>query len=128
MDEHSEVRGDDEPGEQAEARAAEHHAEAGRERRAADRGERGPEPGRQRRDAGGAEGHGQEPVEQRRRLEVRHAVDPRRDRVAVERHLERHLGVEALRRIQERGGAQPDEVEADRDEGDAERDAAHRSS
>jgi hypothetical protein len=36
--------------------------------------------------------------------------------------------VETLRRIEKRGGTQPDEVEADRDEGDAERDAAHRSS
>ena len=80
----------------------------------------GPEPGRQRRDAGGAEGRGQEPVEQGRRLEVRHAVDPRHDPVAVERHLARDRGVETLRRIEERGGTQPDEVEADRDEGDAE--------
>jgi hypothetical protein len=62
------------------------------------------------------------------RLEVRHAVDARRDPFAVERHLARDLGVKTLRRIQERGGAQPDEVEADRNESDAERDAAHRSS
>jgi hypothetical protein len=46
----------------------------------------------------------------------------------VERHLARDRGMKPFGRIQERRGAEPDQIKPEGDESDAERDAAHGSS
>ncbi len=125
VDEYAEVRGDHEPGEQSQTRPAQGDAEARGQRRAAHRGQRGPEPRGERRRARRAERGRREPVEQRRLVDIAHAVDPRRDPVAGERHLTGDRGMKSFRRIEERSRAEPDHVQAGRHERNAERDAPH---
>jgi hypothetical protein len=64
--------------------------------------------------------------EERRLVEVAHAIDPQRDPVAGRADRLRDHGVKPLGRIQERGGAEPEQVhQADRKESEAERDPRH---
>ena len=120
-----EVRAHHEPGEQAEPRPTEQHAESCGDRRDTDGGEcRGQARG-ERRDPTDAEAYAHEPVEERRLVEVPHAVDPERDPVAAPRHRLRHGGVEAFRRIEQRRAAETDHEEPESDDDDAERDAPH---
>jgi hypothetical protein len=126
--EDAEVGGDEEPGQQAHAQPAQDHPQSPGDRGQADGGQGRPHARGRLADAGGGEGQRHQPVRERRLVEVAHAVDPERDDVARPEERLRDGGVEALGRVEEGPGPEPEQVhQAHRQQGETERDPRHRA-